>query len=319
MSNNLSDLVLVGAGKMAQAYSKVLLAQKVPFTVVGRSEDRVKILQEQFPSVLAISGGVQVYLDSNRAPKAAIIAANISYMTEIAEGFIAAGTKRVLLEKPGALSEVNLKGLLELAEAHNAEVYVGYNRRFYSSVRKVKELILEDGGLTSVHFDFTEMIPKIKKAKHGDAALAKWVLSNSSHVIDTVFHLAGYPEELTAFVGGNAVKWHPSGSIFLGMGRTDQEVPFSYHANWGSAGCWKIELNTAESKYLLSPMEQLKAQKRGEMEIEQLDIDNHYDFDFKPGIYRQTKAFLENPSESALVTIEKLLEEFQILNRIAGY
>ena len=304
---------------MAQAYSKALIHQEQAFTLVGRGEDRVKGFQEQFPSVRAHSGGIEHYLAGHTAPNCAIIAANISYMVEIAKSLISAGTKRVLLEKPGALSREALIDLKELADNRGVEVYIGYNRRFYTSVQKVKELIRMDGGLSSVHFEFTEMIHKIKRAKHGDAALSRWVLSNSSHVIDTVFYLAGKPKEVNAAISGNAVEWHPSGSIFVGTGQTDQKVPFSYHANWGSAGRWSIELNTPENKYILSPMEKVKFQKRGEMEVVELDLEDHLDLNFKPGIYLQTKAFLAIPSESALVKLDALIEEFQILNQMAGY
>lgn len=319
MPDNLNNLVLIGAGKMAQAYAKALVAQGQPFTLVGRSEERVESFKEQYPSILAISGGIDSFLKSNSAPESAIIAANITYMVDIAKSLIVAGTKYLLLEKPGALSVSSLQSLESLAKEKGAQVYIGYNRRFYASVTKAMKLIAEDGGLSSVHFEFTEMIHKIKRAKHGEKALAKWVLSNSSHVIDTVFHLAGQPKELMAKVSGNAVDWHPSGSVFVGMGETDRGIPFTYHANWGSAGRWNIELNTSENRYILSPMEKLKVQKRGEMNIVEIELDDQLDLDYKPGIYRQTEAFLSQASETYLVSISSLIEEFRTLNRMAAY
>jgi pyruvate/2-oxoglutarate dehydrogenase complex dihydrolipoamide dehydrogenase (E3) component len=46
MSDKKIDLVVVGSGKMAQAYSKVLIDLGVQFTLVGRSHSRVESYNE---------------------------------------------------------------------------------------------------------------------------------------------------------------------------------------------------------------------------------------------------------------------------------
>ena len=42
------------------------------------------------------------------------------------------------------------------------EVWLAYNRRFYEATRKAREIILADGGATSMHFEFTEWSHKIR-------------------------------------------------------------------------------------------------------------------------------------------------------------
>ena len=317
MSDKKIDLVVVGSGKMAQAYSKVLIDLGVQFTLVGRSHSRVESYKELFPSIKAYAGGIESYLKSHEAPSSVIIAANITLMAPIAQEFIKSGTKNILLEKPGSLSINELKELKKLADEKEASVFIGYNRRFYTSVMKAQKIIEEDGGLSSFHFEFTEMIHKIKPEKHGEAALSRWVISNSSHVIDTAFFLGGAPKELMAKIGGDDVEWHPSGSVFTGIGETDKGVPFTYNANWGSAGRWSLELNTYCHRLIFSPMERLKVQKKGDMKIVEWPCDYFLDDNYKPGIYLQTEAFLRGHAN--LLDINAQIDHLSSYFQIGGY
>ena len=319
MSSNDKSVVVVGSGKMGQAYSKVLIDLGIQFTLVGRSTARIEGYKELFPSVKAFAGGVEGYLQDHAAPESVIIAANITLMANIARNFIESGTKNILLEKPGSLSIEVLLELKKLADEKGALVFIGYNRRFYTSVLEAQKIIQEDGGLSSFHFEFTEMIHKIKPEKHGPEALARWVISNSSHVIDTAFFLGGHPKELMAKVSGNDIEWHPAGSIFTGMGETEDGIHFTYHANWGSAGRWNLELNTNKRKLIFSPMEKLRVQYRGEMNIEEIKLDYHLDDNYKPGIFLQTKAFLYENKPNGLLGIDDLIAKMKLYHRIANY
>jgi len=63
---------------------------------------------------------------------------------------------------------MNLEELQKLqleAQSQQAEVWLGYNRRFYESTRKAQEIIQEDQGATSCNFEFTEWSQKIRYLK----------------------------------------------------------------------------------------------------------------------------------------------------------
>ena len=75
--------------------------------------------------------------------------------------------KKILLEKPGAVNEGQLIELEQLAMSKGAEIYLAYNRRFFSSVLEAQKRIQEEGGVTSFHFEFTEwshIIGNLKKS-----------------------------------------------------------------------------------------------------------------------------------------------------------
>ena len=74
------------------------------------------------------------------------------------------------------------------------EVWLAYNRRFYEATRKAREIILADGGATSLHFEFTEWSHKIRIFKE-KIKLIRVVFSHSTHVVDLAFHLCGFPKD----------------------------------------------------------------------------------------------------------------------------
>ena len=89
----------------------------------------------------------------------------------------------------------------------------------------------------------------------------RWGISNSLHVISMVFDLIGLPKEITSKQSGKT-SWHDSGSIFTGNGISENNIPFSYHADWESAGRWGIEIMTKEHAYRLMPLENLYVRKK---------------------------------------------------------
>jgi predicted dehydrogenase len=310
--------LLIGAGYMAREYAKVLAAQNKPFTVIGRSDAKVNEFKEFFPGATAFAGGIDAYLETHPAGEYAIVASNVESLFANTRLLMEKGCKHLLVEKPAALELSELEELQKLATLHQANLYIAYNRRFYQSAALAKKLIAADGGILSAHFEFTEWVHTIDLATYSKETLGKWVISNSTHVIDLVFSLIGKPSVLHAFVNNQSIPWHPSGAIFTGAGMSEKQIPFTYHSNWKSAGRWSIELLTAEHKYIFAPMEKLQIQKRGTVKVEPYEADYSKDLDYKPGLFDMIVAFF-NHDTTVLCSIEKHLEHFPTYIQIAVY
>ncbi len=138
----------------------------------------------------------------------------------------------------------------------------------------------------------------IEKLDKNQDVMQKWFLGNSTHVVDTVFHLIGKPKEICSFVNGS-LSWHKSGSRFCGSGISENDVLFTYNSNWESAGRWGFEILTNENKYILRPLEELKVIKRGTIQEINIETDDSLDKKYKPGLYLQTKSFLERNDATA--------------------
>ena len=188
--------------------------------------------------------------------------------------------------------------LYEVVSTYGKEIdllrqYIAYNRRFYSSVQKAIEIINENGGALSFHFEFTEWIHKIPATKKTAGIIHEWFLANSTHVIDLAFFLCGKPKKLTGYALAG-FPWHNGSSIFTGAGVTEKNALLSYHANWESAGRWGIEILTAKNRLYLRPLEKLSIQNIEEIDTANVIIDDTLDIKFKPGYYLQDKSFLED-------------------------
>jgi len=315
------EVLLIGSGYMAEEYLKVLKELGAIVTIVGRGVEKITKLKEKYPEFNFYSGGLERFLNStDNYPKTAINTVNIEFLQIITEVLLKANINKILIEKPGDLTVTGLINLDKLATEKKAKLHIAYNRRFYSSVNELQEQTKLDGGILSAHFEFTEWIHTIDTALYEKETLKRWIIANSSHVIDTVFHLIGVPKSINSIVsGGNAIPWHPSSSIFIGSGISAKDIPFTYHTNWQAPGRWAIEVLTKKHRLYLKPMETLQIQNIGSIEINPVEIDNKLDVKFKPGLYLLVKAFLES-DYSKFVTIHEQKEMIEnIYKKISGY
>jgi predicted dehydrogenase len=294
MSNNVKNrVVLIGTGPMAIDHVKVLKELDTDIVVVGRGEESAKLFEEQV-GIKPITGGVEKYLNNHPLNPSdyVLIATGSEVMISILLLLAKQSFQKVLVEKPAALSIDELLENKEELQAIKDKVFVGYNRRFYASVMEAQKLIEEDGGLKSMHFEFTEWAHKIAPLKKPPGVKENWFLTNSSHVVDLSFFLAGNPKDWSSYMQQGELDWHPK-SNFSGAGITDKNVVFSYISNWESAGRWGIELMTYKRRIYLKPLEEVQIQDKGTIAVYKHETDLSIDEKFKPGLYQQTVAFFE--------------------------
>lgn len=312
----MSSLWLVGAGGMSQDYCKVLESLNLEFNVIGRGKESA-ISFEKATGHPVLVGSLQNALNKFSAPKTAIVAVGVEQLAEIANELIVAGTENLLVEKPGALDLKELQLLEETANRFSANVLIAYNRRFYTSVLKLRDYVNEDGGILSGNFEFTEWSHKIEPLIKAKGVKEKWLLGNSSHVIDLAFSLIGFPSEWESFKAGS-ISWHPESARYAGSGITEKKVIFSYHADWEAPGRWGIEIMTRKRRFILQPLEELQVVKIGETKVNKIELENDLDIRFKPGIYLQTKSFIEGNLDN-FCTLKEQVKHMKIYSEMAGY
>lgn len=310
-------ILLIGSGPMSIEYAKILNAMEIDYTVVGRGKESAERFVQQ-TGVNVVTGGVDDFINNNSLSNytSAIIATGVEALSSTATKLINNGLHNILIEKPAGLNLNEIENLDSHARENNSKVFVAYNRRFFSSVAKAKEIIIEDGGVTSFNFELTEWGHVIEKLQKASGVKENWFLANTTHVADLAFHLGGTPNELSAFTAGGA-EWHTRSYCFSGAGSTQDGALFSYQGNWGAPGRWNVEILTKAHRLIFSPMEQLKVQKLGSIQQVELEIDDKYDDEFKPGLYKQVLSFLH--SKDSLCTLEEHTKNSKIYNKMAGY
>ena len=318
MPNNLINynnmkVLLIGTGFMAAEYAKVLQGLDVDFDVVGRSEKKAEIFQKEF-NVNVVSGGLELFFKRKNLSEYThvINSSSIDSLKSTTLFLLKKGVENILLEKPGVANSNEIEALYkESKKKKKANIVLAYNRRFYASVIKAKEIIKEDGGVNSFTFEFTEWAHVIKTYNFSKSILKNWFLGNSTHVVDTAFYLGGIPKEMNCFKKGS-LDWHPSGSTYTGAGVTDSNALFSYHANWEGPGRWFLELITSKHRLIFKPFETLQIQEIGSVQIKEVDVDYSLEKEFKPGLYNQTKAFLN----SDLHEFCSLKEQYHLIKNV---
>lgn len=310
------SLWLIGAGAMAQDYAQVLQSIDLPFEVLGRGA----VSADKFEKAIGKSvrtGRLANALIAGKIPEKAIVAVGVEQLAHTTAELIHAGVKRIMVEKPAGLDLAEIESLNRIAEKNRASVLLAYNRRFYGSVQQARECIAEDGGILSAQFEFTEWSHVIAPLVKGAGVKERWLLGNSTHVIDLAFHLIGRPADWKCWYAGS-IDWHPAAARFAGAGVTEQNVMFSYSADWQAPGRWGVELLTTKRRLILRPIEQLKVTPLGTVKVEMMDPLDNLDQDYKPGLYRQTQAFLTG-KDHLFCTLPEQVKNVRMYSEMAGY
>lgn len=314
----MSKIWLIGAGGMAQEYIKVLKGLEKEIIVVGRSEETARKCEEITGCKIQIGGLAKYLLTNPEICSHAIVAVGVEKLYETTKQLLEYGVKNILVEKPGALYHAQFEELNNLANEKLSNVIIAYNRRFYASVLKAQEIIVNDGGVSSFNFEFTEWSHEIEILIKGEGVKENWFLSNSTHVVDLAFYLGGKPTEICSFSNGK-VKWHQSASNFCGAGISENNVLFNYQANWESAGRWSVEILTKEHRLIFRPMEKLQIQKRGTIsQVFDESIDYRIDDKYKPGLFIQTQKFINNDFKD-MCLLKEQSEMVDIYYKMANY
>ncbi len=324
MPDNIETKVLiVGSGLMAVEYARVLDKLGIDYVVVGRGENSADCFENKIGHPV-VRGGIEGYIKrgcfKNDQPIYAVNTVRADHLYEVSSLLLKNGVRYILSEKPGGMRKKELQTLKKLADLSGAEVYIGYNRRYYSSVKKAKKMIKEDGGVSSYSFEFTEWRHSFEHSgsKVSREELEHLFIGNSSHVVDLAFYLGGKPVEWRSFRSGDGViDWHHNASMYSGAGVCENGVLFSYQANWRAPGRWGLEIMTEKHRYILRPLEKLQIQNIASVAIDVVEIDDEIDKEFKPGLFMEVSDFLYYRS-NCLCTLEEQIENFDIYKVISG-
>ena len=312
----MDNIWLVGVGTIGIEYAKVLTALNKDFIIIGRGHEKAQLCREATGKEV-VEGGLENFLQTNPdVADYAIVAVNVQNLASTTIALMNYGVKKIFCEKPGFNDPSEFEAVVAIAKETGSKVFYAYNRRFFASVQKAEEIIKEDGGVTSMNFEFTEWGHVIENSKHPAEVKRNWLIANSSHVIDLAFFMCGEPAQMSSYTAGE-LSWHKP-SCFVGAGVTNKGILFNYQANWNAPGRWAVELQTPLHRIYLKPMEQLQLQDKGSIKVYPVEIDDHLDKEYKPGFYLETKAFLDGNTER-LCSVEQQMNHVNcIYNKILG-
>lgn len=296
---------------MAVEYARALQYMSIPFSVKGRGSQSA----ENFKRLTK----VKPFLSWNDLPNSSnfshcIVAVSEECLMDATMEAVQFGIRTVLVEKPGGSSIETLEEKANQLLESGSRIFVAYNRRFYGIVDQLKDEVQRDGGITSLHFDFSERSRIIEGLPKASGVKENWFLHNSSHVVDLVLYLTqGATLDMTLTRGSMA--WHPIGSQFSGVGRTASGGLVTYNSDWESPGGWEVLVRTRVRKFTLKPLEVLSVtDSTGATSTFEETSSNK--IPLKPGVLEMVAAFISDKPSPRLLTMEHQIENLDFYRAI---
>lgn len=249
-------VTVVGYGHMGREYVKALRALKVGrIRVCSRSGAPLEILKGE-KNISLCPGGYSRLETAADPSEPAILSTPTADLIPAARHLRGLGFKKFLIEKPIAFTSKEIESFASEFSA-DFDVACAYNRIAYPPLLEAESLCRQEGGITSATYTFTEFTNRIHPGDYPEPEMRRWGVANSLHVVSMAHRLIGLPKTWKCHVSGSAVEWHPAGSTFVGSGISEKNIPFSYHADWGSMGRWSVEVHTHRGAYRFCPLEKL--------------------------------------------------------------
>ena len=274
--------LIIGTGLIAEEYMKCLIEFNIKYEVIGNTIKKSNHISEKYNCV-CYSGGVENF-NFNNSYENIIIATPINLLFSHLKLCITKckDLNHIFIEKPGCLYTYQIKEILYIKK--NINIFIAYNRRFYSSVLKGKEIIKNDK-IKKLNLCINEYkLNEISKVYEKEL-MENYFTIMTTHVVDLAFFLTGIPNTLNVLDidGYGELEYHKKACIFYGSGITKNDIEFEYNGDWSESGKWKIELYLESGKILsYQPLEDLKIINIDG--TEELIKRNEIDTIYKPGL-----------------------------------
>ena len=281
------EIAVVGAGNIAQRHLEVLtdLREGCVTTLV---DTNLRVLEET-----GARFGVANRLNSHESllekdrPDAVFVLVSVLQVATVAADFIRSGIP-TFLEKPPGLYTSETRALADLARAAGTPAMVGVNRRFYSTLLKGRELVLESGPVRSVTVDAHEDIRRVREnPKFPEEVMKRWSVANGIHALDLLRFFGGDVASVRTMhhtVEGPMPDCCSALLTFAGgaVGRASMD--------WFAPGGHRVEVRGIGVTFTSAPGQSATIKRRDVQpeNVEGDEIDRRY----KAGFYRQDRAFL---------------------------
>ena len=306
-------VAFIGAGYMGEEHLKVFSAQP-EFEITGiysRSIAKAEQLAEKY-NVKHVANSID-NLFKNGKPELLVMCVP---ELELWGLFLGASTYpwKMLIEKPVGINLAEANKFLAKAKASNLEVYVGLNRRHYSSTRLALEKLKSDPGNRFVSLIDQEDLLQAKRTGQPEAVLNNWMYTNSIHVIDlfSIF-CRGSVNSVESFQNS----LNGSSKIISSVIKFDSGDLGIYNGIWDAPGPWHASITTGKSRYELRPLEEIAIQEfpsRSSRLFERSEVDKKY----KPGLFEQsnqTVLMLKNENHT-LPSLSETMKTMSLIERI---
>lgn len=271
-------VAIIGAGNMASEYLRVLSENKnIELTgIYSRTFNKAEDLKLKFK----IKKNLHSISDLYKKCKSDIVIITVpgDYIFKITKECMKFRWL-IFIEKPPGINFKEYNQFLLKSKLENKKIYVGMNRRYFSStlnlIKRIKNL--KDPRSIQI-YDQQDTIMAKKKGK-SKKLIKNWMYANSIHLIDYISFLTRGKIKKMYFIQ----KTKNEVNCFLKFTSGDT---VNYICRWNKPGPWQVKLSTNKFYFEMSPLEILKIKSNLDKKNIPLGISKN-DQKFKTGLKLQ--------------------------------
>tara|TARA_B100001248_G_scaffold250487_1_gene224638 strand:+ start:33400 stop:34353 length:954 start_codon:yes stop_codon:yes gene_type:complete len=314
MSNSkIYNIAIIGAGKMALEYVKVIknFQNLKIIGIVSRGDRNKKKLKIKYSDIEFYKNISDLYKYCHI--DATIVAVSQDSTFKVAKMLVKFRSIK-LFEKPFGLNYLEFKKLKKIYSNHNKSTFIAFNRREYSSVKYLQNLLRGNNGRRIITISDQENINFLKSSGKAKKIYSNWMYCNSIHLIDLINIFArGKLIKMT-----KSIPWKSTSRNFVSAAfHFSSSDIVIYNALWNRPGPWAINVSTKNEFFELKPLESLSMKKITSRTFKKFSISKK-DQDYKPGLYLLVNELykLLRGRSSKLVNIEEYEKSVKYLKYI---
>ncbi len=308
-------VAFVGAGYMSSEHMRAFhdLPHVELVGISSRNRARAEALAANYPGVHVYATIAELY-DATLAD-VVVVSVNELSTNEVARRCFAFPWI-VVLEKPAGYNLKDAEDIVAQSAKRTAPVFVGLNRRTYSSTRTaLAELDRMSGQRFIKVQDQEDMRVALYVDKKPKTVVDNWMYANSLHLID-YFRIFGRGDIVSV---ETVVPWTPQlPSIVASHIRFSSGDIGLYEAVWNGPAPWVVTVCTPEDRLELRPIEHLGIQRNGQRQTVPMVLDE-IDQQFKPGLRYQAQQIVRAARKESfdhIVTLQDSLKSMKLVAQI---
>lgn len=309
----MKKILIIGAGKIAEEYIKVINFNKKLFvsSIFSRTYGKAKKLSQKY-NIKTIFSNRRNILEKKHLFDGIIIAINIENNHEMLK-FCLPLKKKILIEKPLAL---NFKQNIKLDRLKNnlkKNIFIGLNRRFFGSTIYLKKnlpTLFKQKRLIEVYDCQNEKF--FDKKKFPQVVRKNLMYANSIHLID-YFNIFCRGKIIETYVTKKKINKFNFLSSVLKFSSGDVGY---YYCDLNYSSKWKIRVCTENEAWTMSPLEKIHYENYKSKKNFSLSFKTN----FKDGFYNQVDNFqrILNNKKNSLVNISSYFNTIRMIHKIYG-
>lgn len=280
MDNKIINVSIIGAGYMAEEYLKILsdLSQFKAIGIYSRNINKCNELKDKYKSLIVYESIENMQVNSKSD---LVIVTCSAQSTKTVAYQVTKYSWTILFEKPIGLNFLEYQEINKICIERNSNAYVALNRRYYSSTRKLENMIEKINGPRYINIYDQENIEILKEFNKDEKVIKNWMYANSIHLIDYIdIFSRGNLTELKVLDNWN----YKNPTVVSARLKFDSGDIVNYNAIWNRPAPWEIKISTEEKYFNLSPIEKLCYTNKYSRKIKKVKVDS-VDIKYKPGLF----------------------------------